>query len=377
MPQVSPKLMLDLAARAAWRGFGDTQPNPMVGAVIARGGEVLAIGHHGRYGGWHAEREAIERCLQLGVTAAGATMYVTLEPCGHTGRQAPCVGVIIGAGISRVVYAAADPNLIAAGGAEMLRRAGVVAELCDESRWCRILNASFLKRVRTGLPWVIAKWAQTIDGRVATRSGESKWISGELSRARVHRLRSRVDAIITGIGTVLADDPMLTARGVRRVRSVARRVVCDTDLDIPLDSGLVRSARERPTTIVCASELASAEITAPRRAALTAAGIDVIGVPAGAVGVDLSAMLRELVTRYGTSAALVEAGPGLVGSFLSANLIDEAVVYVAPLLLGDEQAKSAAAGRVAESLTSGRRMELVRVKALGSDVELVYRRAAR
>lgn len=371
------KQMLDAAAKVAWRGFGDTQPNPLVGAVIAREGQVLAIGHHRRYGGWHAEREAIELCRQRGLSTAGSTIYVTLEPCGHTGKQPPCVEAIVEAKIGRVVYACADPNPIAAGGAELLRRAGVAVELCEMSRWCRILNAPFLKRVRTGLPWVVAKWAQTIDGRVATRSGESKWISGELSRTRVHRLRSRVDAIVTGIGTVLADDPMLTARGVRRVRRVARRVVCDTDLDIPLDSGLVRTARERPTTIVCASELALAEITAERRAALTAAGIDVVGVPAGAVGVDLVAMLRELVTRYGVATVMVEAGPGLVGSFLSADLIDEAVVYVAPLLLGDEQAKSAAAGRVAESLTSGRRMELVRVKALGSDVELVYRRAAR
>lgn len=371
------KLLLDSAARAAWRGFGDTQPNPLVGAVIARGSDVLAIGHHRRYGGWHAEREAIELCVARGLPTAGSTMYVTLEPCGHTGKQPPCVEAIVAAGIARVVYAAADPNPLAAGGAELLREAGVAVELCDVSRWCRILNAPFLKRVRTGLPWVVAKWAQTIDGRVATRSGESKWISGELSRSRVHRLRSRVDAIVTGIGTVLADDPMLTARGVRRVRRVARRVVCDTDLDIPLDSGLVRTALDRPTTIVCASELASAEITAQRRSSLAAAGIDIVGVPAGAVGVDLEAMLRELVTRYGVATVMVEAGPGLVGSFLSADLIDEAVVYVAPLLLGDEQAKSAAAGRVAESLTNGRRMELVRVKALGSDVELVYRRAAR
>jgi diaminohydroxyphosphoribosylaminopyrimidine deaminase/5-amino-6-(5-phosphoribosylamino)uracil reductase len=369
--------MLDLAARHAWRGFGEVEPNPMVGAVVAdESGRVLGIGHHRRFGGWHAEREAIESASASGHDVRGCTMYVTLEPCSHQGKQPPCADLLIARGIARVVIAEADPNPAAAGGADRLRAAGIRVEFCEGSRLAAAVTRPFLKRVRTGLPWVIAKWAQTIDGRVATRTGESKWISGPLARARVHRLRSRVDAVITGIGTVLADDPMLTARGVGRVRRVARRVVCDTDLDVPLDAAVVRTARETPTTIVCASELASAEITAGKREALAKAGVDVHGVREGSLGVDLEAVLRGLADRHAVATAMIEAGPGLLGSFLDADLIDEAVVYLSPLLLGDELAKSVAAGRVAPTLHAGRRMELLRVRRLGDDVELVYRRSA-
>ena len=373
--------MLDLAARHAWRGFGDVEPNPMVGAVIVREGasgpEVVAIGHHRVFGGLHAEREAIAAAWARGAAdLRGMTMYVTLEPCAHHGKQPPCVEAIVEAGIARVVIGCEDPNPVAAGGAEKLRLAGVVVEFA-ESRGARAVTAPFVKRMRTGLPWVIAKWAQTVDGRVATRTGESKWISGELARSRVHRLRSRVDAIVTGIGTVLADDPMLTARHVPRVRRVARRVVCDTDLDIPVNFSVVRSASACPTTIVCASELATASITQAKREHLAAAGVDVLGVRSSGSGVDLEAMLRALVERHGVSTVMVEAGPAILGSFLDHDLIDEAVVYIAPLMLGDELAKSAAAGRVAPTLASGRRLDLLRVRALGNDVELVYTRPVR
>lgn len=373
--------MLDLAARQAWRGFGDVEPNPMVGAVIARetgeGAQVVGIGHHRVFGGLHAEREAILNAASRGVVdLRGLTMYVTLEPCSHHGKQPPCIDAIRASGISRVVIACADPNPEAAGGARALRDAGIRVDFC-ENRAATAVTAPFLKRIRTGLPWVVAKWAQTVDGRVATRTGESKWISGELARSRVHRLRSRVDAIVTGIGTVLADDPMLTARHVPRVRRVARRVVCDTDLDIPVNFAMVRSAASIPTTIVCAAELATASITSAKREALLACGVDVLGVRATATGVDLEGMLRALVERHGVSTVMVEAGPSILGSFLDHDLIDEAVVYIAPLMLGDEQAKSAAAGRVAPTLSAGRRFDLLRVRALGNDVELIYRRPLR
>jgi diaminohydroxyphosphoribosylaminopyrimidine deaminase/5-amino-6-(5-phosphoribosylamino)uracil reductase len=369
--------MLAIASRAGWRGIGRVEPNPGVGAVIARGGEILSIGHHRVFGGLHAEAEAIQSCARRGIPTRGATMYVTLEPCASVGKQPACVDAIVSAGISRVVYAIDDPNPMKSGGAARLRAAGLEVECCTESRAARLLSEPFIKRITTGLPWVIAKWAQTIDGRVATRCGESKWISNEWSRARVHRLRSRVDAIITGIGTVLADDPLLTPRVAGRPRRTPHRVVCDTDLDIPLDSQLVRTARATRTSIVCAQELATAEITRGKRAALEAAGVGVIGVRAGAVGVDLGALLSVLWQSHGVSTAMVEAGPGLLGSFFDLQLVDEALVYIAPLLLGDEMARAAAAGRVAESLGAGRRMELVRVKALGSDVELWYRRIPR
>lgn len=371
------KRMLDLAARHAWRGFGDVEPNPMVGAVIAKDERILAIGHHRRFGELHAERDALQAAANLSADVRGATMYVTLEPCSHRGKQPPCVDAIIAAGLARVVYACEDPNPVAAGGDEQLRRAGIAVEHLPISPAAHAVTAPFLKRIRTGLPWVIAKWAQTVDGRVATRTGESKWISGELARSRVHRLRSRVDAIVTGIGTVLADDPMLTARHVPRMRRVARRVICDTDLDVPVNFSIIRSAAACPTTIVCAAELAGAEITAGKRRSLADAGVDILGVKASAVGVDLEAMLRALAHRHGVATVMVEAGPGILGSFLDLDLIDEAVVYIAPLMLGDELAKSAAAGRVAPTLASGRRLDLLRARKLGNDLELVYRRPAR
>lgn len=370
--------MLNLAARAASRGAGRVEPNPMVGAAIVRDGRVIGLGHHHRFGGPHAEREAIADCRRRGEDPRGATLYVTLEPCSHWGKQPPCVDAVLEAGLAKVVIARRDPNPVSSGGMDKLLAAGVAVELSPASRAATELSIPFVKRTTTGLPWVIAKWAQTIDGRIATRTGESKWISGPRSRARVHRLRSRVDAILTGVGTVLADDPLMTARRAggtpRKVRRVARRVVADTDLDLPLDTALVRSARDVPVLLACAKELATADITAERRARLEAAGVQIAGVKAGAIGVDLEELLRLLVSRFEATNVLVEAGPGLLGSLLEADLVDEAIVYVAPTLLGDELARAVATGRVAESLTAARRFSLWSARRLGDDVELTYRR---
>lgn len=369
--------MLDRAARAALRGFGLVEPNPMVGAVIVRDGRVLAIGHHRAFGQAHAEREALDRCRVLGHDPRGATMYVTLEPCAHHGHNPPCTDAIIEAGVARVVYARSDPNPEAAGGAEALTAAGIEAELCQRSTLAHAVAEPFITRLRQGRPWVIAKWAQTIDGRIATRTGHSKWISTDASRRRVHALRGRVDCILTGIGTVLADDPLLTVRAAR-ARRTPRRVVLDTDLDIPLESALVRSAAEGPVAIACLKELAVADITLDKRMALERAGVEVIGVPPSRLASqgrpDALALLRMLHESLGVSTVLVEAGAGLLGSMLERDLIDDALVYIAPTVLGDERAMPAAAGRVAESLSVGRRFGLMRMRRVGDDVELLYRR---
>lgn len=370
--------MLNLAARIASRGAGRVEPNPMVGAVIVRDGRVIGMGHHGKFGGLHAEREAIADARRRGEDPRGATIYVTLEPCSHFGKQPPCVDAVLEAGIARVVMARRDPNPVSAGGWEKLEGAGVKVEVCGGSRAALDASAAFVKRVSTGLPWVIAKWAQTIDGRVATRSGESKWISGPRARGRVHRIRSRVDAILTGMGTILADDPMMTARRPdgtpRSSRRVARRVIADTDLDLPVDTAIVRSAKQIPVMVACAKELATAAITAERRAKLEAAGVEIVGVRAGARGVDLEELLRLLVERHDVTNVLVEAGPAILGSLFDAGLVDEAVVFVAPMLLGDELARAAATGRIAETLSAGVHFSLKRARTLGSDVELTYRR---
>lgn len=367
---------LDLAARAAVRAEGRVEPNPLVGCVLVKGDDVIGIGHHRVWGGAHAERDALANTRARGHDPRGSTAYVTLEPCCHHGKQPPCTDALIEAGVARVVYAVTDPGPESAGGAAILREAGIEAGLCRDSVAAKALSQPFVHRVRTGLPWVTAKWAQTIDGRIATRTGESQWISGARSRRRVHRRRAKVDVMLTGLGTVLADDPSLTARGVS-VRRAARRVVIDADLEIPMDGALVRTARDVPTAVVCSKDLVTAGITERKVAELEAAGVTVVGVPEdrerpGRLKLDL--LLRALVDRFGVATVMVEAGAGLLGSLFDADLVCEAVVYLAPTVIGDERALPAATGRVASKLSDARRFALHRVKRVDDDVELVYRR---
>lgn len=355
------------------------EPNPMVACVIARGVEVLGIGHHRAFGGLHAEREALASCRARGADPRGAVMYVTLEPCNGHGKQPPCTQAIMEAGIARVVYAVRDPNPGKSGGAELLRAAGIAVEQLKGHGLAERLSAGFIKKLGSGLPWVIAKWAQTIDGRIATRTGESQWISCEASRRRVHRLRARVDVVLTGIGTVLADDPLLTARresGARRLRRVARRVVIDSKLMTPASCRLLATVGEAPVTVVTASppESVIAEVGESwrrRRAGITAAGADVIEVGDRGDGeVDLRAALGALAERYGVSTVLVEAGPRLLGSLVSESLVDEAIVYVAPMMLADEQARGVAAGKAAPRLAEASRWRWARSRRSGEDLEL-------
>jgi diaminohydroxyphosphoribosylaminopyrimidine deaminase/5-amino-6-(5-phosphoribosylamino)uracil reductase len=381
-PAFRARAMLDLAARLALRAAGNVEPNPLVGCVLTRtGGEesIIGLGHHRRFGGLHAEREALADCRSRGIDPRGCTAYVTLEPCNAQGKQPACVDALLEAGAARVIFATRDPNPPKAGGAERLRSQGLevyfAPDLGARSALAESLIEPFAKRVATGLPWVIVKWAQTIDGRIATRTGESKWISGPMARRRVHRLRGRVDAVLTGMGTILADDPMLTARDVRRVRRVARRVVLDTELSIPLDCAIVRSAKDTPATVFCDPSIARAEITAQKRWALGEAGVEVLGITPTRSHLDLTVALRTLAEKHGVATVLVEAGSGLMGALFEQDLVDEAVVYVAPLVLGDEAARSVATGRVASTLSMGRAMRLLWSKRVGPDVELVYRRA--
>lgn len=355
--------MLDRAARVALRAAGDVEPNPLVGCVIARGEEVIGIGHHRRFGHLHAEREAIVDCRRRGHDPRGATVYCTLEPCRHFGKQPPCTDAVVEAGIARVIYARADPGPESGGGDAVLGAAGVEAMRSDASVLATRLSDPFVHRVRTGLPWVIAKWAQTLDGRIATRTGESQWITGPLMRRRVHRLRARVDAVMVGVGTVVADDPMLTARDVRRVRRVAARVVLDTEGRMPVDSALARTAAQVPTVVVTCG---MAEFPP---------GVRVVRVGRESSGVDLREALVAMRERWGVSTVLVEAGPRVLGSLMEAGLVNECVVHVAPMVLGDGAALPSVAGRVAPALADARRFGLARVKRVGGDVELMYRAA--
>jgi diaminohydroxyphosphoribosylaminopyrimidine deaminase/5-amino-6-(5-phosphoribosylamino)uracil reductase len=367
-PMVDERLarrFLDRAARAAWRACGHAEPNPLVGCVVARGDQVIGIGHHRRFGDLHAEREALADCLRRGHNPRGATLYCTLEPCRHTGKQPPCTDAVRQAGIALVVYARRDPGAESGGGGTLLCGSGVPAVCSHASVLATRLSDPFVHRVTTGRAWVTAKWAQTVDGRIATRTGQSQWITGPTMRRRVHRLRARADAVLVGMGTVAADDPMLTARGVP-VRRAATRVILDTHGRLPDDAAVARTAAEHPTLVVTAS---GRDFPAP---------IDVLRVGTaggGAGGVDLGEAMTRLWQERGIGAVLVEAGPRVLGSLLDSDLVDEAFVHIAPMVLADAEALPAAVGRAAASLTDARRFTLVRAGARGGDVELWYRRA--
>ncbi len=325
---------LDLAAR----GQGSVEPNPMVGCVVVRGGRVIGEGYHRRFGGPHAEVEALRRC---GGRARHADVYVTLEPCCHFGKTGPCTEALLAAGVRRVVAAMPDPFPQVSGrGLCTLRRAGVRVAVGLCRREAEKLNAPYLKLRRSGQPWVILKWAQSLDGRIATRTGDSRWISGARSRRCVHDLRGRVDAVVVGIGTVFADDPLLTCRS-GRIRRTAVRVILDSRLRIPLRSRLLQTARRWPVLVATTHEAARHQRLRAKR--ITAAGAEILAVRSHGGRVDLKALLAGFGRREMTN-VLVEGGSEVLGAFADRRLADEAWVFVAPRLIGGRAAPGALGG---------------------------------
>lgn len=329
------------ALELAVRGRGCVEPNPLVGAVVVRDGQLVGEGWHRRYGEAHAEVNAL---AAAGERAKGATLYVTLEPCNHCGKTPPCTDAVLRAGVRRVVAAMYDPFPAVAGqGAERLRQAGVLVEfgLCEAES--RRLNAPYLKLLATGRPWVHAKWAMTLDGKIATCSGDSRWISNETSRRHVHELRGRMDAILVGLGTVRADNPQLTARppGPR----TPARIVLDSRGRIDDDAFLVQTARVTPTILA-----ATDRIPDVRRTALEAQGCEVLILPAVDERVSATALLAELGRRRFTN-VLIEGGSGVFGAFLDAASLDELHVFLAPRLVGGAAAASAVGGRGVDKMT--------------------------
>ncbi len=345
---------LELAAR----GQGFVEPNPMVGCVVARGAERIGEGWHERYGGPHAEVEALRIA---GRRAAGATLYVTLEPCSHHGKTPPCTEAVLRAAPARVVIAQRDPFPEVAGrGIAALEAAGIAVEVGVGEADARRLNAPYLKLIETGRPWVLAKWAMTLDGKLATRTGESRWISGPASREVAHRLRGRVDAVLVGRGTAETDDPLLFARspGPR----TAARVVLDSGATLSLDSQLVRTARNSPV-LVAASEAAPPE----RRNALTGAGCEVLVLAGESHAERLDALLAELGRRRMTN-VLFEGGAGVLGSLLDAAAIDEVHVFIAPKLLGGAGAPGPVAGRGIAAMADALMLPAPVIESLDGDV---------
>lgn len=313
------------ALRLAARGLYTTDPNPRVGCVLVKDGQVVGEGWHRRAGGPHAEIEALRAA---GEAARGATAYVSLEPCSHHGRTPPCADALIEAGVARVVAALEDPNPQVAGqGLARLAAAGIRTACGLLEAEAAEINRGFIRRMHTGRPWVTAKLAMSLDGRTALAHGESKWITGDASRRDVHRLRARSSAILTGVATVLADDPALTARLEGEDILQPLRVVLDSRLRIPANAQLVR--QEGDTLILTVSD------AAVWCKALEARGFQVVRLPDDGAGrVSLPAVLDEL-GRRGINEVMVEAGPVLNGALLQAGLVDEWVVYVSPAVLGD------------------------------------------
>jgi diaminohydroxyphosphoribosylaminopyrimidine deaminase/5-amino-6-(5-phosphoribosylamino)uracil reductase len=314
---------LQRALELAERGRGRVSPNPLVGAVVVSDGQVIGEGFHAQLGDLHAERAALADCGNRGEDPAGATMYVTLEPCAHEGRQPPCVEAILEAGIGRVVIASDDPSEKAAGrGPGILRDGGVEVAFATgaEATAARRLNQPFRKHARTGLPLVVLKMAMSLDGQTTTAPDDSPWISGPESRELVHRWRAESDAIAVGIGTALADDPLLTARieGARQ----PLRVIFDSQARLPLKSQLLQTLDQAPVLVVAAPDTPSDHI-----AALKDAGAEIL------LSNGLEPTLRELGARNITSLFL-EGGKTLATSFLSSDSIDESRTFIAPMLLG-------------------------------------------
>jgi diaminohydroxyphosphoribosylaminopyrimidine deaminase/5-amino-6-(5-phosphoribosylamino)uracil reductase len=356
------RLHLARAIELAGRGIGAVKPNPVVGAVVAREGEVLGEGWHERFGAAHAEVNAIEACGLADLS--GATLYVSLEPCCHEGKTPPCTEAIVQAGIGRVVVGSDDPTEKAAGrGLGILRDEGLEVVLADGelATRARLLNQAFRKHARVGRPWVLFKSAMTLDGKVATRAGDSQWISGDASRELAHRWRASVDAVVVGIGTALADDPQLTARpeGTPTCPSEQpRRVVFDSLARLPSDSRLLAAAAEIPLTVVVSRAAARADTDA-----LEAAGVQVVV----ATGENEPARVRSALDQLGqlgVASLLLEGGPHLAGAFLDAGEIDEIRLFLAPLLFGGRTARDPLEGEGVESIADA-------VRALTFDCERV------
>lgn len=322
------------ALALAENGRGHVDPNPMVGAVIVREGRIIAEGWHHVYGSLHAERDALSSCTE---SVAGATMYVTLEPCCHHGKQPPCTDAIVEAGISRVVTAMTDPNPLVAGkGTEILRSHGIEVQTGLLEKEAIYLNRVFLKYITTRKPWVVLKSAVTLDGRIAAASGDSKWVSCEESRHLAHELRGRYAGIMAGIGTVLADDPMLNCRldGMRQ----PVRIIADSYASLPLDSALALTAKDYRTIVAHTSE-AGAE----RLEALRGLGVETLECTASAGRVDIRNLLERL-GEAGFSSVLVEGGAELNWSLISKDCVDEYYVFMAPKIIGGRAAKGFVGG---------------------------------
>ncbi|MHC4544270.1 MAG: bifunctional diaminohydroxyphosphoribosylaminopyrimidine deaminase/5-amino-6-(5-phosphoribosylamino)uracil reductase RibD [Planctomycetota bacterium] len=357
---------MQVALKLARRGIGSVEPNPAVGAVLVKANQVVGKGWHRKFGGPHAEINALEDCKTLGVNPKGAAMYVSLEPCCHQAKTGPCTEAIIAAGVSKVVVAAIDPSEHANGkGIEQLRNAGIEVETGVCEKQARLLNAPFFKFAATGKTWVILKWAQSIDGKVAfaDTAQERQWISGQQSRKDVHKLRRQVGGILVGINTVIADDPLLTARPSKGKE--ATRIVLDRNLRIPLDCKLLATAKKVPVLILTTQKALRENPQIVEK--INQKGAEVLACPEEESHSNLHFLTCELAKRD-IAQLLVEGGPTVIASFLKEELVDQIVVYITPKILGSSG--SVGINTPMAELTEAVGLHNIEIERFGVDVRL-------
>lgn len=363
----SPAEWMRRAAREGYRALGRTAPNPPVGAVLVRDGHLVGRGHTAPPGGPHAEIVALR---EAGPAARGATLYTTLEPCAHFGRTPPCVDAIVAAGVSTVYAAAIDPFPAVAGrGVARLRAAGLAVTVGVGEDEAQELHGAYMHRLATGRPEVTAKWAMTLDGKIATRTGHSRWITGPEARLEVHRLRDRVDAILVGVNTVLADDPLLTTRLPAADAGAGGphhplRVVLDSRGRTPPDAAVLRPSASGRALIACTTA-----VPPSRRDAWRDAGAEVVALDGAGPGVDLPSLL-DLLGARGVNSLLVEGGGTTLASFFAAELVDRAWVFIAPKLVGGREAPGPLAGTGVATMHGAVQLGRLSARWLGADLLL-------
>ena len=356
------------ALELARQGEGRTNPNPMVGCVVVKDGRVISEGYHEKYGEYHAERNAFLRC---GEDPAGADLYVTLEPCCHYGKTPPCTEIIIEKNISRVFIGNVDPNpKVAGGGVKILCEHGVEVETGILEEECRKLNEVFFHYISTGRPFAAAKYAMSADGKIACASGDSKWITGEAARKQVHMLRKRYSGILAGIGTVLADDPMLNCREEEGVDPV--RIICDAHLRIAMESQIVRTADRIPTIVCTVEETLGTDEGRAKADRLAAVGVTILHTPGFADGnsnyakVDLKNLMQQLGERK-IDSVLIEGGSRINADAFASGIVDKVYAYVGGVIIGGADAPTPVGGRGAETMKDAVKLRNMEVRTAGED----------
>lgn len=353
------------ALELARKGEGHTSPNPMVGCVVVKDGRIISEGYHEKYGEFHAERNALTRCTE---DTTGADLYVTLEPCCHQGKTPPCTDIIIEKKIARVFVGSMDSNPLVAGkGVQILRDHGIYVETGILEEECLKLNEVFYHYITTKTPFVVMKYAMTLDGKIACATGDSKWVTGEIARAQVHRMRGRYRGIMVGIGTVLADDPMLNCRVEGGVDPV--RIICDSNLHIPLESQIVKTASEIETIVACSQESLEAERKQEKIRKLKEAGIQLIGTE-GAHGVNLVELMKKLGGQN-IDSILLEGGGTLNASALEDGIVNKVYAYIAGKLIGGMDARSPVEGMGIDRMADAITLKDMEIERLGDDFCIV------